>query len=157
MTGEAFERFVREHEAMVRALARSYCRDADAAEDVVQETFLRAWRSLDGLQDASKARAWVGALARHAALDALRARRRRPAEELDVDVAAPGTAEEGDLLDKVVRAVDALRSDYRQLLVLRYVEKLSYGEIAEALGMSPGAVGEKLHRVRRMVAERFAP
>ena len=156
MTGEAFERFVREHERMVRALARSAVRDADAAEDVVQETFWRAWRSLDGLADPSRAKAWVAEIARHAALDHLRSRRRRPAEELKVDVAAPERKEEGDLVERVMRAVDALRADYRQILILRHVEKLSYKEVAQALGMTPGAVGEKLNRVRKMVAERFA-
>jgi len=157
MTGEAFYGFVQRHERLVRALARSYVRDADAAEDVVQETFWRAWRSLDGLEDASRAGAWVAGIARHAALDHLRSRRRRPTEELTVDVAAPEKKEEGILVERVVRAVDALRADYRQILILRYVEKLSYDGIARALGMTPGAVGEKLNRVRKMVAERFTP
>ena len=157
MTGEAFERFVREHERMVRALARSYARDEDAAEDVVQETFWRAWRAIGTLEDVSRAKAWVAGIARHAALDHLRARKRRPAEELNVDVAAPEKKDEGDLVERVMRAVDALRADYRQIMILRYVEKLSYEGIARALGMTPGAVGEKLNRVRKMVAERFAP
>ncbi len=157
MTGESFERFVREHERMVRALARSYVRDDDAAEDVIQETFWRAWRSIDALGDPSRAKAWVAGIARHAAIDHLRSRKRRPAEELKVDVAAPEKKDGGDLVERVMRAVDALRADYRQILILRYVEKLSYDGIARALGMTPGAVGEKLNRVRKMVAERFVP
>ena len=157
MTAEAFERFVLEHERLVRALARSYVRDDDAAEDVVQETFWRAWRSIGDLGDPSRAKAWMTEIARHAAIDHLRSRRRHTTEELNVDVAAPEEKDEGDLVERVIRAVDALRADYRQIMILRYVEKLSYEGIARALGMTPGAVGEKLNRVRKMVAERFAP
>lgn len=154
MQEPAFERFVREHERMVRALAASYCRDADAAEDIVQETFWRAWRSFDGLREPGAVKSWLCALARHAGIDHARARERRPVEELNVDVAAP-EPKEGDLAEKVMAAVDGLRGDYRRIIILRYVEKLSYAEIGEALGMTPGAVGEKLHRVRHMVMEKL--
>ena len=155
MTREAFDRLVQEHERTVRALAMAYCRDDHAADDVVQDTFWRAWRSVDGLRDPSALKTWLYALARHTALDHLRARRRRATEELNMHVAAPEKEEKGDLVDRVVRAVDGLREDYRQILLLRYVEKLSYAEIGEALGLKPGAVGEKLHRVRKMVMEKF--
>ena len=155
MTGGAFERLVADHERTVRALAMAYCRDASAADDVVQETFLRAWKSLDGLRDPSKVKTWIYSLARHAAIDHLRARKRRETEALTVDVKAP-ELKSGDPVDRVMRAVDGLREDYRQILLLRYVEKLSYGQIASALGMTTTAVGEKLHRVRKMVMEKFA-
>ena len=156
MTGPDFERLVREHERLVRALARSAVRDEHAAEDLVQETFWRAWRSLGNLRDPSKVKAWLCALCRNAALDFLRRRRRRETEELDVDIAAPEAREGPDLAARVGRIVDGLREDYRQIMVLHYVEQLSYEQIAESLGMTTGAVGEKLHRVRKMVAERLA-
>lgn len=155
MTGTPFERLVREHERMVRALAMAYCRDESAADDVVQETFWRAWRSLDGLRDPSKVKTWIYSMARHAAIDHLRARERRRTEELKVDVEAP-RRKSSEAVEQVMRVVDRLREDYRQIILLHYVEKLSYGEIASALGMTATAVGEKLHRVRKMVLERFA-
>jgi len=155
MTGPPFERFVREHERMVRALAVAYCRDESAADDVVQETFVRAWRSLDGLRDPSKVKTWLYAMARHAATDHIRGRERRKTEELKVDVEAP-RRQASEPVEQVMRLVDRLREDHRQILLLRYVEKLSYAEIAEALGMTATAVGEKLHRVRKLVMERFS-
>lgn len=154
MKDPAFERFVHEHGRMVRALAVAYCRDESAAEDVVQDTFVRAWRSLDGLRDPAKIKTWIYSLARHTAVDFLRARERRKTEELRMDVEAPERPG-GGLIEQVMQAVDQLREDYRQILLLRYVEKFSYAQIGEALGMTPAAVGEKLHRVRRMVMERF--
>ena len=156
MTGPDFERLVREHERLVRALARSACRDEHAAEDVVQETFWRAWRGLGSLRDPSRIKTWLCALCRNAAIDLLRRRKTRETEELSVDVAAPDGRKDSELAERVGKIVDALREDYRQIMLLHYVERLSYDEIAEALGMTTGAVGEKLHRVRKMVAERLA-
>jgi RNA polymerase sigma-70 factor (ECF subfamily) len=155
MTVPPIDRLVQEHERMVRALAMAYCRDENAADDIVQETFWRAWRSLNGLQDPSKVKTWLYALARNAAIDYVRSRRRRKTEALTVDVEAPERSP-GDSSDRVMRAVDGLRGDYRQIVLLHYIEKLSYAQIGEALGMTPSAVGEKLHRVRKMVQQRFS-
>lgn len=156
MTGEAFERFVREHERMVRALAWSYVKDDHAADDVMQEAFLRAYRAADGMRDPSKVKTWLYTLTRNAAIDHLRSRRRTVSiEEHGVDMPAPAAEEKSDLADKVLKVVDDLREDYRQLILLRYVDKMPYTQIAEVLGMTVGAVGEKLHRVRAMIASKL--
>lgn len=156
MMAETFDRFVREHERMVRALAFSWVRNASAADDVTQEAFLRAYRSIATLRDLSKVKPWLYTLTRNAAMDWLRREKRHRVEELNVDVAAPAERPGDDRAERVARIVDGLREDYRQLVLLRFVDGLSYGEIAEALGMSIGAVGEKLHRVRKLVVERMA-
>jgi RNA polymerase sigma-70 factor (ECF subfamily) len=156
MTGEPFDAFVRRHERMVRALARSYVRDASAADDIAQEAFIKAHRALDTLADPAKEKTWLYAIARNAALDWLRREKRHRMEELNVDVAAPERRDSGgDLAARVMRIVDTLREDYRQVVLLRFVDELSYAEIGEALGLAPSAVGEKLHRVRKMVVERL--
>lgn len=156
MTGEAFERFVREHERMVRALAYSYVRDEHAANDVMQEVFLRAHRSVDGLRDPSKAKTWLYTMTRNAAIDLIRSRRRTVSiEENEVDMPAPAAEEKSDLLDKLLKVVDDLREDYRQIILMRYVDKMPYTQIAEVLGLTVGAVGEKLHRVRAMIASKL--
>lgn len=155
MTPESFDAFVRQHERMVRALAVSYVRSEAAADDVVQEAFLRAWKAFDTLRDPGHVKTWLYTLARHAAIDWLRREKRHRMEELNVDVAAPARRETDDRVEKVMRIVDGLREDYRRLVLLRFADGLSYAEIAEALGMSVGAVGEKLHRVRKLVVERM--
>lgn len=150
MTGAEFDAFVREHQRMVRALAFSYLRDDHAADDLAQEVFLRAWKSVDGV---AHPKTWLYAMTRNAAIDHLRARRRSlPIEEKVMDVPAPPPAEPDDRIAKVMRVVDGLREDYRQIILLRYVENLPYARIAEALGMTVTAVGEKLHRVRALIA-----
>ena len=73
-----------------------------------------------------------------------------------MDVEAPVPAESGatDQMAKVMAALEALRADYREIVLLRYFEGMSYEQIAETLGMTVGAVGEKLSRVRDMIVER---
>jgi RNA polymerase sigma-70 factor (ECF subfamily) len=157
VTAEDFDRFVREHERMVHALAFSYVKDEHAADDVMQEAFLRAYRSVDGMRDPTKVKTWLYTLTRNAAIDHLRSRKHRAVsiEEHEVDVAAPQAEERPELLDKVMKIVDDLREDYRQIILMRYVDKMAYTAIAEVLGMTVGAVGEKLHRVRALIAERL--
>lgn len=150
-----FDAFVQEHERMVRALALSWVRSPSAADDVAQEAFLRAWKAWGSLRDPSKAKTWLYTLTRHAAIDWLRREKRHKAEEL-VDVAAPEAERKPDeLIERVAKLVDGLREDYRQLVLLRFVEQLSYAEIGEVLGLTASAVGEKLHRVRKLVCERL--
>jgi len=157
MTNDEFEGFVQKHERMVRALARSYCRDFHGAEDIVQEAFLRAFRSLNGVRDLSKLKTWMYTLTRNAALDHLRKKKRQSMEELIVEVPVPEQKTSNDRVDQVMKLVDDMREDYRQIILLRYIDKLSYCDIADALGMTRTAVGEKLHRVRNLVLEKMNP
>jgi len=155
----SFERFVREHQRMVLAIARQYVKDDHVAEDVAQEAFIRAHRSFDGLREPSRVKTWLYALTRNAAIDWLRAHRRKAVslEETQADVPVPEPAasgERGDQLAAVMSVLESLREDYREIILMRYFEDLSYKQIAEALGMTVGAVGEKLSRVRDMIIER---
>ncbi len=150
MTGADFDAFVREHERMVRALARAYLRDESAADDLTQEVFLRAWKSVDGVLHR---KTWLYTLTRNAAIDVLRSRRATVSiEEHAMDLAAPRPEEPDDRIAHVMRLVDGLREDYRRILLLRYVDGMPYAQIAEVLGMTVTAVGEKLHRVRAMIS-----
>ncbi|MBI2931293.1 MAG: sigma-70 family RNA polymerase sigma factor [Planctomycetes bacterium] len=153
-----FERFVHEHQRMVHAIARQYVKDEHVAEDVAQEAFLRAHRSFDGLRDPSRVKTWLYSLTRNAAIDWLRAHKRRlmSLDEASVDVPEPTRQDNvrDEQITRVMGVLDDLREDYREIIMMRYFEGLSYKEIAEALGMTIGAVGEKLSRVRDMIVER---
>lgn len=144
---------------MVFAIARQYVKDEHVAEDVAQEAFLRAYRSLDGLREPGRVKTWLYALTRNAAIDWLRANRRKASsldsiEEADMEAPTAPEPAGGDRLEKLKKVLESMRADYRELILLRYFDGLSYQEIAETLGMTVGAVGEKLSRVRDMIVTR---
>jgi RNA polymerase sigma-70 factor (ECF subfamily) len=159
MDAGAFERLVRDHQQMVYAVALSHCKDAAAAEDVAQEAFLKAYRSLDGLRNPPQLKTWLYSIARFTAIDWLRRRKREELRPLPEERAAPEAAGEGteDRAMRVMQVIQGLRDDYREIMLLRYVRGLSYAEIAKQTGGTASAVGEKLHRVREMVREKMRP
>lgn len=153
MDARAFERLVREHQQMVYCVALSYCKDAAAAEDVAQEAFLKAYRNFDGVRRPEKVKTWLYSIARFTAIDWVRRRsHEQPAPLPDRAAPPPG----GD--DRASRVMDLLRGlpeSYREIVVLRYVEGLSYVQIARALGSTTSAVGEKLSRIRDILREKL--
>ncbi len=160
MDARAFERLVRDHQQMVYAVALSHCKDATAAEDVAQEAFLKAYRSMDGLKHPSQLKTWLYSIARFTAIDWLRRRKREEVRPLPDERAAPAAAGDEGTEDRAMRVMDVirgLRDDYREIMLLRYVRGLSYAEIAKQTGGTPSAIGEKLHRVREMVREKLRP
>jgi RNA polymerase sigma-70 factor (ECF subfamily) len=147
---------------MVFAIARQYVKEDHAADDVTQEAFIRAYRGIDGLRDQAYVKTWLYSLTRNAAIDWLRAHKRKfvSLEDSELDVEQPVADDPGDstdALDSVMNVLEGLRQDYREIILMRYIEKLTYLQIAAALKMTVGAVGEKLHRVRNMIIERCGP
>ena len=141
------------------------------AEDLVQETFLRAWKAAADFEGRSSVRTWLYRIATNAALMNRRARRRRPSESLDQYLPSfdahgvhTGTPEQlqlaskaDELLDRQVlaeraRAVLArLPEMYRDPFVLRDLEELSTAEVAGMLGLEQAAVRQRVHRARLML------
>ena len=126
-------------------------RDPAVAEDVVQETLLRAWRSLDSLVDDRAAKAWLLTIARR---EHARLHERRRHETVDVlelspdDDASLATRDDHDAGD-IHAAILALPEDYREPLVLQVLMGYSTDEIARHLGLTTGAVLTRLCRARQ--------
>ena len=142
---DRLEVFYRAHADSVYALLVTLCRDRAWAEDLMQDTFVKATRSLGGYRGGSP-RAWLFAVARTTFLDAARRRHAVP-------VADPPDAgrEDPDVIgDMMVRHVlDQLPVDHRSALVLRDQLGLDYGEVGMVLGgRSPGAARVLVHRAR---------
>ena len=135
--------FARYREPVFRFLRR-LLRDGAAAEDLTQETFLRAMRG--SYQSNGHERAWIFQIARNLARDQARAWARRPATEVFEDVAGPGT--DRALVLALDAALASLEHDDREVFLLKEVAGLSYAEIAEACGLSSDAVRSRLHRTR---------
>lgn len=131
------------------------CRDRPLAEDLVQETMLRAWRALDSLRDEKSAKFWLLTILRR---EHARHYRRQRADAVDVDDipladrAAVGTGAAAEV-EELRRAMGRLPEDYREPLVLQIVMGYSTREIAETLGLRQGAVLTRLHRARRKLGE----
>jgi len=136
--------------------------NAHDAEDLVQETFLRAYRALDRFQAGSNARAWLLTILQRVRTDAFRRRQRRPqtvelmdeGPQLAVPPAQNALASGYEDLE---RALQALPEAFRTAVVLRDVQDLSYAEIAEALGVPVGTVMSRIHRGRALLREALAP
>lgn len=130
-------------------------RDPGIAEVVVQETLLRAWKSLDSLETDGAARQWLLTIARR---ENARYFERKTPETLDIDELTPGqsamVAEEHDpALEDLRRAILALKDEYREPLVLQVLMGYSTREIAELMDIKPGAVLTRLHRARLKLKE----
>ena len=158
---DAFETFVGRHQASVYRLARAMTADADEAEDVLQETFLAAWKSAGSFRGSGSARAWILTIARNAVRRSRRRRAGEPAHFEPVDELGlrAGWGGEEPLLDTLARrdllrrALDSLSPEDREVLVLRELEGLGGEEVAGMLGLSLAAMKSRLHRARlRLVA-----
>jgi RNA polymerase sigma-70 factor, ECF subfamily len=146
-----------QHYSRVRAYALSLLRDPAAAEDVVQETFLRVQRGLPALRDPTRVTAWVFRITHNLCLDHLRARRssRLEAEGFpteDPPDPAPGCEldiERRQMSECVRRKIDLLPETLRPVVVLADVLEVPQAEIAEILGIEVGNVKVRLHRGRQ--------
>jgi len=143
--------------------------DGDEADDVVQETTIRAWDRIEELREPAAVMGWLSRIARNAAHDRLRWWKRRPRESFDE--AGPALAalvaqgQRAPLPDEalasaqagaaVTRAVAALPEKHRVVLLLREADGMSYEEIAEALDIALGTVESRLHRARAALARRL--
>jgi RNA polymerase sigma factor (sigma-70 family) len=138
------EELYRAHAGLVLAYLIGLTRDRGEAEDLMQETFVRATRALGGYRGGSP-RAWLLAIARTTFLDAVRRRVPTPTEELpDLGEPAPDTVEQ-----LTVRATLArLSESHRTVLVLRDQLDLPYDEVAQTIGRSLGATKVLIHRAR---------
>ena len=144
------------HQDMFR-FAAWLSRDRAIAEDVVQESLLRAWKSLDALRDDSAAKPWLLTIVRR---ENARYFERRRLETVDVDDLTPSQeallAEEPDEeLENVRTAIFELDDDYREPLVLQVLMGYSTKEIAEMMELKQGAVLTRLHRARLKLKERI--
>ncbi|HUL80222.1 MAG TPA: sigma-70 family RNA polymerase sigma factor [Vicinamibacteria bacterium] len=161
---QAFEEVVRTYQRRVYGVALRIVRAHDVADDVAQEAFLRAWRSLDRFEVGRPFGPWVCRIAANLAVNHVRSPRAREQglPEGHAEMPAPDPSPLGAVLDAEARrvldaAVGELPAEQRAVFVLRAVEEMSYAEIAEALSLSPGTVMSRLFRARERLARALRP
>lgn len=147
---QRFDRLVTVFHMDMYRYAAWLCRDPGIAEEVVQETLLRAWKSLDALRDDIAAKQWLLTIVRR---ENARYFERKRLETVDIDDLTSSQsamlAETDDAdFDDLREAIYRLDDDYREPLVLQVLLGHSTREIAEMMGIKSGAVLTRLHRAR---------
>lgn len=156
--GEAFGELAVEYQTPVYNLARRLLHSELEAEDVTQETFLRAFAHLDSYQPERPFRSWLLAIAAHICIDQIRHESALSVSPLgayepigdgqDPEVAALARERDAELR----RLLQSLSPEGRRLLILRYWYGMSYREMGLAAGLSESAVKSRLHRARHQLA-----
>ncbi len=150
----AFAALVTAHQARLIGAARVLVGDAEAAEDVSQEAFIEAFQSLPRLEHADRFRPWLFSILRHRALNHLRRRERDravPLTEETADTTVPPGANSPH--DDLRAKLDTLPVRHREILAAKYLQELSYEEIAESLGLTVNAVRVRCHRAKEKLRE----
>lgn len=160
----AFAALVRRHQDRVFGFILRMLDARDEAMELTQDVFVRAWQALPGWRPEARFSTWLLQIARNAAFDQLRRRRVvqfAPLDDgLDVADGAPGPEERYASRQRQTRLEHALlriAAEHREILLLREVEDLSYGELAAVLGVAEGTVKSRLARARAALLEHFRP
>ena len=163
----AFRTIMKAHNQRLYRLARGFVRDNGEAEDIVQESYVRAFTHLDGFRGDSSLATWLSRIVINEALGRLRKTRRAgqfvatddPRRQADI-IAFPLNASTEDpertmaqrqILQLVEKATDSLPDVYRTVFVARVIEGMSIEETASLLGLRPETVKTRLHRARSRV------
>ncbi|MFZ5638417.1 MAG: RNA polymerase sigma factor RpoE [Pseudomonadota bacterium] len=168
----AFDLLVRKYQHRVVALIGRYVHDWSEAQDVAQETFLRAYRALGNFRGDAQFSTWLHRIAVNTAKNHLVAHKRRPpGEDIDIDDAEnfesalrlrDNDTPERELMRQemeqtVMRAVEALPEELRTAITLREVEGLSYEEIAQQMQCPIGTVRSRIFRARDAIDAQLRP
>ena len=163
-----FAELAMEHMASLYSAALRMTRNPADAEDLVQETYLKAYRGFGGFQEGTNLKAWLYRILTNTFINSYRSRKRRPEQtEIDdvedlylyrrlggLEAAAAGRSAEEEVIDRftddeVKEAIESLPEQFRMAVLLADVEGFSYKEIAEILEIPIGTVMSRLHRGRR--------
>jgi RNA polymerase sigma-70 factor (ECF subfamily) len=167
-SGAPFERLVRVHQDRLYRFARRLTGNREDAEDLVQQGLLEAYVAFDRFQPGTHFDRWMFRIIRHTYLDTVRSQSRVTVESLEGgweshdgevmprEIADTRSGPEDEVLAEMLseplqRALDALPSEYRSVVLLAELEEMSYEEVARALGCPVGTVRSRLHRARNLL------
>lgn len=152
---EAFGELVEQYRDNVYRLAYRMCGNAYDADEAAQEAFVAAWRALPNFRGDAKFSTWLYRLTSNAAIDVMRREKRHQTvgdgEMVDLadDADSPQeTVERTEQQEAVQKALSTLSEEYREVLLLRYMEELDYAEIAEVLQLPSGTVKSRINRAK---------
>jgi len=157
---EAFEMIIRTRSRTLFAIAYGILQDREEAEDAVQDSFVKAWKSRWRVRDPQKFPAWLCTITRHRARDIFRGRRPAPEFEREPNASLPDAEQDlaaGERRFQVHAALAALPEIHRTALMLRYFEEMDYRTIENTLGITNGALRGILGRALASLRKRLRP
>src|SRR5437667_8301509 len=168
----AYRELVRRYERPIFSLIYRMVRDRELAEDLAQETFVKALNAIDSYRPEFKFSSWIFKIANNATIDHLRKRQldtlsiegspdattAMRAEATTLQIVSPGESplqevESRELGSTIEKAIGALRPEYKACILLRHLEDRSYEEIAQILELPLGTVKTYIHRARTELME----
>src|SRR5436305_4922690 len=166
---EAYAELARRWAGRVTALCHAKVRNADAADDLAQESLLRGYRALRSLTDPERFGAWLCGIALRACFDWLKAKQRTqipfsvlgPEQNPEDFLCSPAAGPEFDVdrddeLRLLLAEVEALPEEYRKVVLLYYYEDLTYRDLAGLLGVSAATINARLTKARALLRARLS-
>lgn len=154
---ESFSELVRGYEPKLLRYGRTFLRNPADIEDLVQDTFVKAYENIQSFDVLQRFSPWMYRIAHNTFVNRLRKNSRNPVSYLDLDLVLPQLSvpphqedehEEAEMRTLVSRGIERIPAKYREVLILHYFENLSYKEIANVLRIPVGTVGIRLSRAR---------
>ena len=154
---DAFEMIIRTHSRTLFAIAYGILQNREEAEDVVQDSLVKAWKTRWRVRDPEKFLAWLCTIARHRAHDMIRKRRPVPFPHETIGTSEMETVDATAMDQQLHSALAALPELHRAALTLRYVEEMDYRAIENALGLTNGALRGILGRALASMRKELRP
>ena len=136
-------------------LCYGYTGDADAANDLLQETFLKVWQNLDKFKNKSLISTWIYRIAVNTCLTYLRSEKRQAKDELTdniIETRAEEYSEKNEQVAMLYKSISKLEENDR-LIITMVLDELPYAEIADISGISEGNLRVKIHRIKQRLTE----
>ncbi|MET0475670.1 MAG: RNA polymerase sigma factor [Mycobacterium sp.] len=158
----SFEELIRRHGPALHRYARRMTRDDDAVQDIVQETFVAAWRQIENFRREASVRTWLFAICARKVIDSHRVKRAMPIDDRLIEPVEASrssdpftVASNAEFLVALEAALAELPVRQRSVWILREVEELTFPEIATILNLSPDGARGHHHRARATLQQRL--
>jgi len=153
---ESFSRFCERYYSAIVAIAYSHLADRGLAEDAAQEAFFVAFRDISKLKKAGHFGRWLARISRNIASDMAKARKRDKLIPIEnCDSVSSDEDKEDNNVEVVRRIISELPVKLREVIYLRYYDKMSYQQISDILVISQEAVNGRLRRAKKLIAKKL--
>lgn len=155
----AFRQLFEENSKKIFNLCYGYTGDGDAANDLLQETFIKVWQNLDKFRNQSQISTWIYRIAVNTCLSYLRSTKRKPTESLNQhlgEIHAVDASEE-ERQERVATLYTAISrlGEYERIIITMVLDEIPYPEIAEIVGVTEGNLRVKIHRIKQKLTELY--